>query len=210
MVGKSPVTATDEQRTALKVLAGGVARSEADRARAVLLTLDGWDQRPNRTGIRSARGYSSVLAQRVYARWDRCAAGECCSWTCAVQGGGCTQGRRASSVAAGRGPDQLDAGAPRRRDRGPRGHKHFALAALQSAAPKRGSRFRRPRHTLKGRQIANEIDRVGLRLKLCKAQAEAGDIVLLFADESEALTHPYLARGANVCGRPGLCKKNLQ
>jgi transposase len=33
-----------------------------------------------------------------------------------------------------------------------------------------------------------------LRLKLRKAQAEAGDIVLLFADESEALTHPYLAR----------------
>ena len=36
--------------------------------------------------------------------------------------------------------------------------------------------------------------RVGLRLKLRKAQAEAGDIVLLFGDESEALTHPYLAR----------------
>jgi transposase len=35
---------------------------------------------------------------------------------------------------------------------------------------------------------------VGLRLKLRKVQAEAGDIVLLFADESEALTHPYLAR----------------
>jgi len=31
-------------------------------------------------------------------------------------------------------------------------------------------------------------------MKLFKAQAEAGDIVLLFADESEALTHPYLAR----------------
>jgi transposase len=38
------------------------------------------------------------------------------------------------------------------------------------------------------------VDRGGLRLKLLKAQAEAGDIVLLFADESEALTHPYLAR----------------
>ena len=38
------------------------------------------------------------------------------------------------------------------------------------------------------------MDRGGLRLKLLKAQAEAGDIVLLFADESEALTHPYLAR----------------
>jgi hypothetical protein len=38
------------------------------------------------------------------------------------------------------------------------------------------------------------VDRGGLRLKLFKAQADAGDIVLLFADESEALTHPYLAR----------------
>jgi hypothetical protein len=35
---------------------------------------------------------------------------------------------------------------------------------------------------------------VGLRLQLRKAQAEAGDIVLLYGDESEALTHPYLAR----------------
>lgn len=33
-----------------------------------------------------------------------------------------------------------------------------------------------------------------MRLKLLKQQALAGDIVLLFADESEALTHPYLAR----------------
>jgi transposase len=38
------------------------------------------------------------------------------------------------------------------------------------------------------------VDRGGLRLKLFKAQAEAGDIMLLFADESEAMTHPYLAR----------------
>jgi len=37
------------------------------------------------------------------------------------------------------------------------------------------------------------VDRAGLRRKLLKAQAEAGDIVLLSADESEALTHPYLA-----------------
>jgi hypothetical protein len=49
---------------------------------------------------------------------------------------------------------------------------------------------------LKGRQIADAVNRAGLRLKLRKAQAEAGDIVLLFADESEALTHPYLARGS--------------
>jgi DDE superfamily endonuclease len=37
------------------------------------------------------------------------------------------------------------------------------------------------------------VDRSGLRRKLLKAQAAAGDIVLLFGDESEALTHPYLA-----------------
>ena len=47
------------------------------------------------------------------------------------------------------------------------------------------------------------MDRAGLRRRLLKAQAEAGDIVLLFGDESEALTHPYLAhawakRGADL------------
>jgi transposase len=47
---------------------------------------------------------------------------------------------------------------------------------------------------LKGRQDRQAVARSGLRLQLLKAQALAGDIVLLFADESEALTHPYLAR----------------
>jgi transposase len=42
MTGKSPVTATQEQRLALKALAGGSDRAEADRARAILLTLGGW------------------------------------------------------------------------------------------------------------------------------------------------------------------------
>ena len=37
------------------------------------------------------------------------------------------------------------------------------------------------------------MDRAGLRRNSSKAQAEGGDIVLLFGDESEALTHPYLA-----------------
>jgi transposase len=52
-----------------------------------------------------------------------------------------------------------------------------------------------------------------LRLQLLKAQAEAGDIVLLFGDESEALTHPYLAhvwarRGADLrVPAPGQAKK---
>jgi transposase len=42
MAGKSPVTATEEQQGALKALAGGADRAEADRARAILLTLAGW------------------------------------------------------------------------------------------------------------------------------------------------------------------------
>ena len=66
---------------------------------------------------------------------------------------------------------------------------------------------------MKGRQTASEVERVGLRLQLRKQQAEAGDIILLFGDESEALTHPYLARvwaelGADLrVPAPGQAKK---
>ena len=42
MVGKSPVTATDAQAATLKAMASGSDRGEADRARAILLTLGGW------------------------------------------------------------------------------------------------------------------------------------------------------------------------
>ena len=48
---------------------------------------------------------------------------------------------------------------------------------------------------------------------MLKRQAEAGDIVLLFGDESEALTHPYLARAWAKSGAdlrvpaPGQAKK---
>ena len=42
MAGKSPVAATDEQRRALMALSRSRDRGEADRARAILLTLSGW------------------------------------------------------------------------------------------------------------------------------------------------------------------------
>ena len=42
MGGKSPVAASEEQRVALTALAGSRDRGEADRSRAVLLTLSGW------------------------------------------------------------------------------------------------------------------------------------------------------------------------
>jgi len=42
MAGKSRVTAGEEQRDALLSLAHSRDRGEADRARAMLLTLSGW------------------------------------------------------------------------------------------------------------------------------------------------------------------------
>lgn len=42
MAGKSLVQATDAQCAALQAMAGGADRAQADRARAILLTLSGW------------------------------------------------------------------------------------------------------------------------------------------------------------------------
>jgi hypothetical protein len=42
MAGKSPVTATDGQKAALKALGHCADLAEADRARALLVRLDGW------------------------------------------------------------------------------------------------------------------------------------------------------------------------
>jgi transposase len=52
MAGKSPVKASDQQRTALEALAASRERGEADRARALLLTLNGW------TSARIAEAFS--------------------------------------------------------------------------------------------------------------------------------------------------------
>lgn len=45
MAGRSPVKASDEQKRALEALAASKDRREADRARAILLTLKGWTSR---------------------------------------------------------------------------------------------------------------------------------------------------------------------
>ena len=51
MTGRSPLSATETQRAELTALAGSRDRGEADRARAVLLTLSGW------TSPRSAEAF---------------------------------------------------------------------------------------------------------------------------------------------------------
>src|SRR5208337_1868078 len=98
----------------------------------------------------------------------------------------------------------------------PKSKRVRAFASAGRNCPRRCEkkfRWRRPRHTLKGRQTASEVDRIGLRLQLRKRQAEAGDIVLFFSTASEALTHPYLARAWAKSGAdlrvpaPGQAKK---
>ena len=71
-------------------------------------------------------------------------------------------------------PAQLNHSAPARRD------LKVSLAAS-------------PAHA-EGRQTVSEVERVDLHLHLLKQQADAGDIVLLYDDKSEALTYPDLAR----------------
>src|SRR3954453_23448666 len=90
-------------------------------------------------------------------------------------------------------PWRLDAGAAVCRDRPARRAGDLAALALAPIAPK-GFAFRRPRHTFKGRQDAAEVEASRQHLADLKTQAAAEAIDLVFLDESEALTHPYLAR----------------
>jgi transposase len=80
-----------------------------------------------------------------------------------------------------------------RRDCPTRRAGDLAALALAPTAPK-GFAWRRPRHTLKGRQDAAVVVASRQHLADLKTQAAAGAIDLVFLDESEALTHPYLAR----------------
>jgi hypothetical protein len=70
---------------------------------------------------------------------------------------------------------------------------NLAAVAVAPIAPK-GFAWRRPRHTLKGRQDTAAVEASRQRLADLKTRAATGAIDLVFLDESEALTHPYLAR----------------
>src|SRR3954453_23502263 len=128
---------------------------------------------------------------------------------CAWRGGGAAAGapgRKAGQDRAAcrgdRGGDpergcaprwRVDATAPVRRDCPARWAGDLAAVAVAPIAPK-GFAWRRPRHTLKGRQDAAAVEASRRHLTDLKTQAAAGAIDLVFLDESEALTHPYLAR----------------
>jgi hypothetical protein len=174
---------------------GGVAATRRSGSGASDFAVARWlvEPGPGRR-LRGDGGIGPALAQLVHDWRGRGSAGGDLAWSVAGEGpkgfGDCHD----DPIRAGGEPAQLDDPATARRDRTARRTGHLAVKTEHSAQGKRGFSFRRPRHCLKGRQDADAIDHAGLRLKLFKQQARAGDITLLFADESEALTHPYLAR----------------
>ena len=208
MTGKSPLTASEAQRAALMVLAGSRDRGEADRARAVLLTLACW------TSARIAEAFGVREDTVRLWRSDFMSGGVEAVKATVAPGPAPVKSEAALRVALPllggtcRRPAQLDDPPAARRDRNPCGRAHQPLPIIQGPAQKK-FRWRRPRHTLKERQVAAEVERVGLRLRLRQQQAGASDIVLLYGDESEgahaSLSRPRLGqgRGGSACSRTG-------
>src|SRR3954462_11894173 len=229
MGGRCASAVDADGRAALERLGRPGVRGEADRARAVLWSLDGETSAATaaRLGVRAEQ----VRRWRAAFRAGGGAAPGAAPWACRVPGG---RGRGAAvAPAAGAGATQAGGGA-RRRPRRPAGlrrrpagvdagpargrgrgapRRDDLVRSPERGAAKGGYRWRRPRHTLKGRQDRDAVERSGVRLRLLKQQAAAGDIHLLFGDEAEALTHPYLAhcwaeRGADLrIEAPGRAKK---
>ena len=130
-------------KAALEALASSVLdRAEADRARAILLTLAGW------TSGRIAEAFA--FANGADRAAISSAAGFVGSQGARRSGSGAAQAVGRASVAgplisAGRRSAQLDPGPPGRGDRQPRRRDDLKIAAVESSAPRRGFRFRRPR-----------------------------------------------------------------
>jgi len=211
MSGQSWIEATAEQRVELRGLAGSSEREEADRARAILLSLDGW------TSERIAAAFCAQPDSVRHWRWIFGREGVAGLRARKAPGPEPKKARAALSVIeellAPGISDRPNWTLPRLADEIERRTGERISKSRLSVVRKGGFAWRRPRRTLRGRQDADAVDRSGLRLRLLKQQAQAGDIALLFGDESEALTHPYLARAWAKRGEdlrieaPGQAKK---
>src|SRR5215208_5367325 len=170
------------------------------------------DERAHCGGVLRAGRQRAALALDFRSSGSGGAARPQGAWSRAEEGASRLEGDRGAVGAGSIGAAELDAAALSRRDREAHRRAHLKIAA-QRGPEKGGFAWRRPRHSLKGRQDRDAVDRAGLRLRLLRQQAAAGDIHLLFGDESEALTHPYLAhcwaeRGADLrVEAPGQARK---
>src|SRR3954454_7364155 len=204
MPGKSKLTADAAERAVLRDLSKSEHRGEADRARAILLTLEG-----RRAGeiaavlgvhlstVRNWRGYfahSGVAGLRRRQRpGQQAKIGPHAGAIAAAiltddvrHDGGWTLPRLCAEIARRGGP----AISPRwlahqLRQRG--------LPGGGRATPSKSARTQRAPGR-KERQDAAAVEASRQRLRDLKIRATAGAIELVFLDQSEALTHPYLAR----------------
>src|SRR3954447_26796850 len=190
MPGKSKLTADAGEQAALRALSKSEQRDEADRARAILLTLEG--RKAEEIAAVLGVHISTVRNWRGYFAHGGAAAAPAAGT--AGQDRAACRGDRGGDPDRGHAPRwRLDAATSVRRDCPARWADDLAAVALAPIAPK-GFAWRRPRHTLKGRQDAAAVAASRQQLADLKTRAAAGAIDLVFLDESEALTHPYLAR----------------
>ncbi len=133
MTGKSPLSATDDQRAALTGLASSRERGEADRARAVLLTLAGW------TSVRIAEAFGVREDTVRLWRSDFMRGGVAALQATVAPGPAPVKSEAALRVAM---PLLAEPVADRpnppaaRRDRGARGNSHQPFAIVQGHAKK--------------------------------------------------------------------------
>src|SRR3954469_8501880 len=153
----------------------------------------GTARRGDRCGSGGAHQYGAQLA-RLLCAWRSGGAAAAPEARTTGQDRAACRGDRGGDPGGRHAPRQrLDAGASVHRDCPARWTGDLAAMALAPTAPK-GFAWRRPRHTLKGRQNAAAVAASRQHLADLKTRAAAGAIDLVFLDESEALTHPYLAR----------------
>src|SRR4030095_5537644 len=106
--------------------------------------------------------------------------------------GGNRPGRAPAARAPGR-RSALDPGAGPGRVPGRERADDRCRTPQRGAPEKRGFSWRKPRHTLQERQDVAAVAGGRAGLAELKRRAVAGAIRLLFGDESEVSTHPYLA-----------------
>src|SRR3954451_7870464 len=153
----------------------------------------GAEGRGDRRSSGGAHQHGAQLAGLLRAWWGGRAAAAPAARTTGQDRAAC-RGDRGGDPDRGHAPRwRLDAAASVRRDHPARRAGDLAAVALAPIAPK-GFAWRRPRHTLKERQDAAAVAASREHLADLKTRATAGAIDLVFLDESEALTHPYLAR----------------
>src|SRR3954464_2877893 len=141
MSSRSPLSATNEQKLALTELAGSELRGEADRGRAILLTLAGWSspEIAEAFGVTadSVRHWRQWFAQGgVEALRSTLAPGpspgkgeRALAIASAGRRGGGAGDRRGGAAGAGREPPQLDAATATGGDRASGGYPHLKVLA---------------------------------------------------------------------------------